>query len=146
MLAASFWLLTLLFWLLTLFGCLFAMLFGGRDGRWFVILFLGCVLLTIPAQLAGSWHATQIWLMLVDTLLLGCLIWLMLRSTSYWPIWAAASQLMTVLTHVVTMMLPGFSDRIYAGLSTVWVLPLLLFTIIGIDLDRKASHDRAYPA
>ncbi len=142
---ASFWL-TLFFWLLTAFGCVFAVTFGGRDGRWFTTAFLGCVLLTIPAQLAGSWHATQIWLMLVDVLLLGCLIWLMMRSNRYWPIWATASQLMTVLTHVVTMMLPGFSERIYAGLSTVWVIPLLLFTIIGIELDRKAMHDRAYPA
>jgi hypothetical protein len=48
--------------------------------------------------------------------------------------------------HVVTMMLPDFSYRIYSGLSTVWVIPLLLFTIIGIELDRKASHDRAYSA
>lgn len=134
------------FWLLTLLGCIFAIFYGGRDGRWFVSFFLGCVLLTIPAQMAGSWHVTQLWLMLVDTLLLGCLVWLMLRSDRYWPIWAAASQLLTVLTHVVTMMLPGFSERIYAGLSTVWVIPLLLFAIIGIELDRKAFHDRAYPA
>ncbi|MEC3912326.1 hypothetical protein U5A82_18155 [Sphingobium sp. CR2-8] len=134
------------FWLLTLLGCLFAGLFGGRDGRWFVLFFLGCVVLTIPAQLAGSWHATQLWLMLVDSTLLGCLVWLMLRSTRYWPIWAAASQLLTVLTHVATMVMLQFSDRIYAGLSTVWVIPLLLFTIIGIELDRKAFHDRPYPA
>lgn len=146
MLAASSLLMTLFFWMLTLFGCVFAVLFGGRDGRWFTAVFLGCVLLTIPAQLAGSWHATQIWVMLVDTLLLGCLIWLMLRSSHYWPIWAAASQLMTVLTHVVTLMMPDFIDLIYASLSTVWVIPLMLSTIIGIELDRKAIHDRAYPA
>lgn len=144
--AASSLLMTLFFWLLTLFGCVYAVLFGGRDGRWFTAVFLGCVLLTIPAQLVGSWHATQVWLMLVDALLLGCLIWLMLRSASYWPIWAAGCQLMTVLTHVVTLMLPHFTDLIYAGLSTVWVIPLMLFTIIGIELDRKAIHDRAYPA
>ncbi|WP_420145348.1 hypothetical protein [Sphingobium sp.] len=132
--------------MLTLFGCVFAMVFGGRDGRWFTGAFLGCVLLTIPAQLAGSWHATQMWLMLVDALLLAFLIWLMLRSTHYWPVWAAACQLMTVLTHVVTLMLPRFTDLIYASLSTVWVIPLMLFTIIGIELDRKAFHDRSYPA
>jgi hypothetical protein len=134
------------FWLLTLMACLFAALFGGREGRWFVLIFLSSVLLTIPAQLAGSWHQTQFWLAMVDLLLLGGLIWLMLRSASYWPVWAAASQLLTVLTHVVTMMLPDFSYRIYSGLSTVWVIPLLLFAIIGIELDRKASHDRAHPA
>jgi hypothetical protein len=134
------------FWLLTLMACLFAALFGGREGRWFALIFLGSVLLTIPAQLAGSWHQTQFWLAIVDLLLLVGLIWLMLRSASYWPVWAAASQLLIVLTHVVTMMLPDFSYRIYSGLSTVWVIPLLLFTIIGIELDRKASHDRAYSA
>ena len=139
MLAAS-------FWLLTLMACLFAGLFGGREGRWFVALFLLSVVLTVPAQLAGSWHATQYWLAIVDLLLLCGLIWLMLRSTSYWPVWAAGAQLLTVLPHVVTLIMPDFIDRIYAGLSTVWVIPLLLFTIIGIELDRKARHDRAYPA
>jgi uncharacterized membrane protein len=100
----------------------------------------------MPAQLAGSWHGTQFWLAIVDTLLFVALFWLMLRSSSYWPIWAAASQLMTVLTHIVTLLLHGFSERIYEGLSTVWVIPLLLFTVIGIERDRKAVHDRAYPA
>ncbi|BBD00803.1 hypothetical protein YGS_C1P2058 [Sphingobium sp. YG1] len=84
--------------------------------------------------------------MVVDLGTFIALLWLMLNSQRYWPIWAAACQLMTVLTHVVTLLLPDFSDRIYAGLSTVWVIPLMLFTIIGIELDRKAMHDRAYPA
>ena len=83
---------------------------------------------------------------IVDLMLLAGLIWLMLESSRYWPIWVAACQLMTVLTHIVTLLLGNFSDRIYAGLSTVWVIPLMLFTIIGIELDRKASHDRAYSA
>jgi len=138
MLAAS-------FWLLALFACLFAAGAGGRDGRYFAVMFLGSVLLTIPALLAGAWQGTQIWLMIVDALLFAALFWLMLRSASYWPIWAAASQLMSVLTHVVTLLLQGFSDRIYEGLSTVWVIPLMLFTIIGIEQDRKLSHDRPYP-
>lgn len=139
MLAAS-------FWLLTLFACAFAALFGGRDGRWFALVFLASVILTMPALMMGSWHGTQIWLTIVDTLLFVALVWLMLRSQSYWPIWAAASQMMTVLTHVVTLLLQSFSERIYEGLSTVWVLPLLLFTIVGIEIDRKARHDRPYSA
>ncbi|EQB31309.1 hypothetical protein [Sphingobium ummariense] len=134
------------FWVLTLFTCGFAALLGGKDGRWFALIFLLSVLLTMPAQLLGSWHGTQFWLAIVDTLLFGALVWLMLRSNSYWPIWAAASQFLTVLTHAVTLLLQSFSDRIYEALSTVWVIPLLLFTIIGIELDRKSRHDRAYPA
>lgn len=133
------------FWLLTLFTCGFAILFGGRDGRWFALVFVMSVVLTMPALLMGTWHGTQIWLALVDMLLLAALVWLMLRSSSYWPIWAAASQLLTVLTHAATLLLHTFSERIYEGLSTVWVMPLLLFTIVGIELDRKARHDRAYP-
>ncbi|MEJ7926100.1 hypothetical protein WG908_04930 [Sphingobium sp. AN641] len=137
---------TVTFWLLTLFTCGFATLCGGRDGRMFAIFLIVSVLLTIPAWLAGSWQGTQIWLLMVDGLFFVSLVWLMLRSPSYWPIWAAASQMMTVLTHVVTLIIETFSDRIYEGLSTVWVIPLLLFTLIGIEQDRKHSHDRPYPA
>lgn len=139
MLAASFWLLALL-------SCAYAACFGGRDGRRFVAISVLAVLLTIAAQLAGSWHGTQYWLMAVDLAVFIALLWLMLDSAHYWPIWAAASQLMTVLTHIVTLLLQSFSDRIYEGLSTVWIIPLMLFTVIGIELDRKRTHDRAYPS
>ncbi|WP_093019110.1 hypothetical protein [Sphingobium sp. YR768] len=138
--------LAVFFWILMLMTCAFAICFGGREGRMLVVIIVAAALLSIPAQLAGSWHATQLWLMMVDVGTLGALMWLMLQSPRYWPIWAAACQLMTVLTHVVTLLLHSFSDRIYAGLNTVWVIPLMLFAIIGIELDRKASHDRAYTA
>lgn len=132
------------FWLLTVFGCLFAALFGGKDGRYFAFLFFVGVVATYIAQENSDWRVTHLRLMLVDGLFFVAMIWLMLRSASYWPIWAAACQLMTVLTHVATFILRSFSDRIYEGLSTVWVIPLMLFTIIGIELDRKRTHDRAY--
>jgi len=134
------------FWLLMIMTCVFALCFGGRDGRLVVMISITAALLSIPAQLAGSWHATQYWLMVVDFGAFIALLWLMLQSDRYWPIWVAACQLMTVLTHVVTLLRPDFSDMIYAGLSTVWVIPLMLFTVIGIELDRKALHDRAYSA
>ncbi|PHQ62684.1 MAG: hypothetical protein COC10_10205 [Sphingobium sp.] len=134
------------FWLLMLMTCVFAICFGGRDGRLLVLISVMASMLSIPAQLAGSWHATQFWLMIVDLGTFAALMWLMLRSDRYWPIWVAACQLMTVLTHVMTLLRPDFTDRIYAGLSTVWVIPLLLFTIVGIELDRKSRHDRAYLA
>ncbi len=137
MLAAS-------FWLLTLFGCAFAAVFGGRDGRCFALMFIAGVVLTIPAQLIGNWHTTQLWVMVIDTLFFAGMVRVMLRSASYWPIWATASQLMSVLTHVATLILATFSDRIYEGLSTVWVIPLMIFTIIGIEQDRKHKDDRAY--
>lgn len=133
------------FWLLSLFTCAFAASVGGRDGRAFAGIYVASALLTIPAQLAGSWHGTQFWLMAVDALTLVGFMWIMLRSASYWPVWVSACQLMSVLTHIVTLLIHSFSDRIYAGLSTVWVIPMLLFTIIGIEQDRKRLHDRAYP-
>lgn len=139
MLAAS-------FWLMMIMTCAFAFCFGGRDGRWLAIISVTATLLTMPAQLAGSWHATQIWLTIVDAATFAALLWLMIDSDRYWPVWAAACQLMTVLTHGATLLIGSFSDRIYEGLSTVWVIPLMLFTIIGIELDRKAFHDRSQPA
>jgi hypothetical protein len=139
MMAASFWLLMLL-------TCAYALAFGGRDGRRFVVISVTAVLFTIPAQLAGSWQATQYWLMMVDLITFVALLWLMLQSDRYWPVWVSACQLMTVLSHVATLLLQSYSDRIYEGLNTVWIIPLMLFTIIGIELDRKAIHDRAYPA
>lgn len=133
------------FWLLSLLTCAFAILCGGKDGRAFAGIYVSGALLTIAAQLAGSWHSPHLWLLGADILIFAAFFWLMLRSASYWPIWVAASQFMAVITHIATLLITSFSERIYAGLSTVWVIPLMLFTIIGIEQDRKRLHDRAYP-
>jgi hypothetical protein len=129
-----------LFWALTLLCCSYAILFGGRDGRWAAFLFLAAAGLTFPAELLGrAWGETE-WLVLgVDFAFLAAMYALMLSSRRYWPIWMTGFHLITVVTHLSTMMAPSFAPMIYWAMGSFWAIPVLLALLIGVELDRRAA-------
>jgi hypothetical protein len=129
-----------LFWLLTLLCCSHASVFGGRDGRWASFVWLAAVLLTIPAaRLGKSWGETEVWILVVDVLLLASLYTVMLTSRRYWPIYMTGFHLVAVVTHFATMVVPSFTPRLYRAMESFWSIPLLLSLLIGVELDRRAA-------
>lgn len=130
---------TLAFWTLTIFSCGYAAWFGGRDGRCACLLILAAVVLTTVAQtLSTDWTSTHGPVMLVDLLLWIGLMWLMLRSRLWWPIWMAACQTLTLATHIATMLISSFNQEAYVSLGTVWSIPCLLSMVIGVTKDVRA--------
>lgn len=130
----------LLFWLLALLCCGHAIVFGGRDGRWAVALIIAATLLTAPAILVGeAWGQTQLAILAVDTALLAGLYALMLASRRFWPIWMTGFHLVSVATHLATLVAPSFTPAVYRGLESMWSIPVLLSLLIGVELDRRAG-------
>ncbi|MEZ5708455.1 MAG: hypothetical protein R3E02_03585 [Blastomonas sp.] len=130
-----------LFWILTLLACGYAAVFGGRDGRWGSMLLLVAVILTVPAnRVDRTWSDTQFAVAAVDTAYLVGIFIVALNSRRYWPIWAAAFQVLTVLTHLATMLGPSVTPKIYYAMSTFWIVPLIFSMVIGVTLDRNAQQ------
>lgn len=128
------------FWLLTILCCGYAAVFGGRDARWASALFLAAALLSIPAMhMDTSWHHTQVPVMVIDTIHVMAMYVLTLRARTYWPIWMTGFLLITILTHIATMIAPTHIPRLYEAMATVWVVPALLSMLIGVTLDRRAG-------
>lgn len=138
----------ILYWSLTILCCGYAIVSGGRDGRWAGFMFLITSALTFPAELLGkAWGETEFLVLGVDALFLVGLYALMLRSRRYWPIWMVGFHLVAVVTHLSTMLTPEFTPRIYRAMGSFWAIPILLALIIGVDLDRRAGlRARAAPA
>ncbi|MEA3040561.1 MAG: hypothetical protein QOC65_50 [Sphingomonadales bacterium] len=130
----------LLYWLLALLCCTYAIVFGGRDGRWAGFLFLIASGLTIPAgRLGKAWGETELLVLGVDLSFLVGLYVLMLTSRRYWPIWMVGLHLVAVVTHLSTMLTPDFTPRIYRAMESFWAIPVLLSLLIGVELDRRAA-------
>ncbi|WP_116969069.1 hypothetical protein [Blastomonas sp. UPD001] len=130
---------SIIFWFLALLSCGFVWLHGQADGRRAVGLFLVATLLTWGAQtLDTKWQQTHWPLMAVDTAYLVAAYVFALRSDRYWPLWIAAFQLLTVATHVATIIAPDYLPKIYSAIATFWVVPLLLSMVAGVYLDHRA--------
>ena len=130
----------ILFWLLTLVGCGYAASLGGRDGRWAASLIIAASLLTVPATLLGaSWVRTEFSILMVDLSLLFGLYALALKSKRYFPVWMTGFHLIAVVTHMSTLIAPGFAPEIYRGLQSLWAVPVTLAMMWGIHLDRRGQ-------
>jgi hypothetical protein len=130
----------LLFWLLAVTSCIYAIVFGGKDGRLAALLIIAASVLTVPAAHMGrAWGELETARLMVDLGLLLGLYVLMLSSRRYWPIWMTGFHLIAVATHVSVMIAPGFTPQIYRALQSFWAIPVLLSFMIGVELDRRAG-------
>jgi hypothetical protein len=131
----------LLFWLMTALTCAYALLNGGRDGRWAASLILTASVLSLPASLYGA-HFGR-FEPAVFTIDLGLLIGLYivaLRSRSWWPIWMTGFHLVAVVSHLATLISPNFVANIYFAAATFWAVPISLSMMIGVALDHRAKR------
>ena len=130
----------LLFWMLAALCCGYAIIFGGKDGRWAAFLIIAAAIITIPAVRFGrTWGSTELAVFAVDSALLAGFYGLMLASRRFWPIWMTGFHLIAVVTHFSTLLAPDFTPAIYRALESVWAIPVLISLLLGVELDRRAA-------
>lgn len=120
----------------------YAGLFGGRAGIAGAAIFWAGSLLTV-AVTETHWASTEYGVMLVDLSCLLALVLLAFASNRCWPIWATGFQAVAVMTHITTLIAPGFWPRAYYFLVGAWALPVLLAMAFGTYLDHNADLRRS---
>lgn len=68
----------------------------------------------------GDSHDTQWGILAVDGGLLALYVYLALRTSRYWPLFAAAFQLLAVLTHIARALDTAVSGWAYMTAGLVW--------------------------
>ncbi len=116
-------------------GVLFALLRGGAEERSAATMLLAATAATWGANRHG-YAAPELAMMLVDTALFIGLGALALRSQHFWPLWAAAFQLVAVVVHIAMFgqRNPGGLDSALAyaiGLN-IWAVPVLGAFLLGM--------------
>jgi len=130
----------LLFICMLLGSCGYAFLAGGKEGRWISTMLVFAAFGSLPASwIDYAWRQTQVPVLLLDTVLLVALVSVALRSRRGWPLWMAGFHLISVATHVATLIAPGLRPITYFAMQAFWSLPVLMVMVGGIMLDRRAS-------
>lgn len=116
--------------------CGIAFRWGGIDER---LASLGFIVATIASRLSNqSYYAdTEMLVLAVDAALLAFLIILALRSDRFWPLWAAAFQLVGTTVHFASMVETGDFAWAYAVGLIFWSYPVLLALGIGTWLEGR---------
>ncbi|MDB5446748.1 MAG: hypothetical protein JWQ97_2065 [Phenylobacterium sp.] len=102
---------------------------GGREER----LAAGGLLLNAAVTVLMrdySWPQLQSAEFVADGLMLALLTGIALRSPKYWPMAAAAFQLLGVMTHVAKMIDPSLQQWAYMTAIVIWTY--LIFIALGV--------------
>jgi hypothetical protein len=116
---------------LTVVVCAGAFWQGGREEQ----LAAGGLLLSFALTVAlrdNSWRGTQWSAVVADSGLLILLTAISLRTKRYWPLAAAAFQLLCVLMHVARMIDPGVRAWAYATGQVIW--SQMVFYALGVGV------------
>jgi hypothetical protein len=79
-----------------------------------------------------SWPQLQRAGFIVDILLLVLLLAIAMRTRKFWPLAAAAFQLLAVLTHVAKMIDPDLQQWAYITAIVIWTYLLLIALGVGV--------------
>jgi hypothetical protein len=136
----------LVLYLVFLVGTLaYALLRGGPDERSGAITILIGVLLTQVVSVVGpsgnmapGWFGPEIGVMVTDVAVFIAFVAIAYRSKKFWPIWAAASQLVAVLTHWTVILDPSIVKMVYTTAQPFWVFPMLAALVLGTRAHRRS--------
>lgn len=128
-----------LFLLLIATSLFMALKVGGRDERFAAGALLAAALASPIAQ-AHSYAAPEMGIVVVDAVLFAALLALALRSTAFWPIWAAGFQLCALAVHFAAAKSPHMLPATYAETLAVWAFPQLLALLYGTWFEARIRH------
>lgn len=132
-----------LYWIMTLCCCIYAVAAGGHIGRLAgALMFLRSGATLVAGLLEHSWQGTEWPLLVIEILSFSALLALVLNSDRYWLIWSAACEMLAVLIHLATIWQPHVTPLVYQSLQNFWAIPMQLFMVRGIALDRRAARAR----
>jgi hypothetical protein len=131
----------LLYAAVLLAACGFAFVCGSRDERLGAASFL--VASIASSSPAHNYAHVELVILGVDLVLAALLLYLLFRSKAYWPIWATAFHLVTVVTHFCTWVQPDILPIAYATFGIAWAYPVLFSLMWGTSEQIHFKQRRA---
>ncbi len=129
--------------LLGSFGVAFR--WGGWDER---LASMAFVVAAIASKLftESNYGNTEFIVLMIDAVLLAGLVLLALRSDRFWPMWAAAFQLVGTTVHFASMAETGDFKWAYAVGLIFWSYPVMIALMAGTWLEGRHRQRWVQPA
>lgn len=84
-----------------------------------------------PLVQSSDFAHTEVGILVVDAGLFAALGLIAIRSSAFWPMWAAGFQLGTLAIHLAAAKYPEMVPAAYAEALVIWSFPVLLTVAIG---------------
>lgn len=118
-----------------------ALTYGGRDERLAAVLIILAAMLT-PVLEGAGYTSPEMGVLIVDLSLFLGLGWIALRSSRFWPIWAAGLQLGALFVHLAAIRLPHLSPGAYFETLLIWSYAVLTALAAGVWLEVRSRCDK----
>ena len=109
---------------------------GGLDEKWASSAFILAALASNLANASRYGH-TETGILIVDLALLAGLLLIALRSDRFWPMWAAAFQMVAVTVHIASLTENGKFAWAYAVGLIFWSYPVLIALMVGTWMEAR---------
>lgn len=118
---------------------LYAAFRGGAPERLSALIIVAATVATVLVPKVGkvAFASLEPGVFIVDSLTGVAFILVALRAQRYWPMWMAALQIDTVLTHVAMLTAPRVMPWAYAVMEIAWSYPMVILLAVG-----TARHQR----
>ena len=127
------------FEIIFLTSCGYALLSGGAPERIAAVTFIIAATVSIPAVSGAAvrFAGIEVWVVVIDVLVLAAMVGLALAAERIWPIWMVMMETMQVTLHAA-MLLPIDVDRwAYRRGAALWSYPMLIVLGIATALHRR---------
>lgn len=123
---------------------IFSVKWGGRGEK---LTACGLVLAAIGSTLSNTSRYTHLetGILVIDALLFLALVGIALRSDRFWPLWAAAFQMIAVFVHIATIAKTDDYAWAYAIAVNFWSYPVMYALIGGIALESRKRPMAGHP-
>ncbi len=113
-----------------------ALWLGRSSERWTAFALLISALAS-PLLQENLFFRPELGILLIDGGLLAYLVWLALRSDRFWPIYAAAFQIVGTTIHLASVADSNLWAKAYATAQVFWAYPVLFALLIGTWLEAR---------
>ena len=120
--------------------CAFALWKGERVERVVAVALMASWLLTLLVEDRWHWGDAQWNVLAVDIALTLFLAWLAMTSGLNWLLFAAAFQLLGVVTHLAVIVEPSFVAKTYLAGLIIWSYLAIGSLAVGTWISRRASR------
>jgi len=133
-------LITIIFSVFLFGGCGIALWKGRASERLTAILLLAAAFVS-PLVAMTSFMGPELGILAVDAALFAFLILLAMVSDRFWPMWAAAFQIVGTLIHVARFVDVTIWPNAYATAEAFWAYPVLLALAVGTWFEARFRVD-----
>lgn len=128
-----------LFLLMLVVAIVLAVRVGGTDERIAAGALVAAAVLS-PIVQSHSYAAPEMGIVLVDGVLFLALLMLAMRSSAFWPMWAAGFQLCALAVHFAAAKSPHMMPATYAETLALWAFPQLGALLYGTWYEARMHH------